>query len=82
MTDLNLQLKRLGYFHAALLLGCLAGCSQQHAFIDSSKQTRDADRQLLKQVSYEEPVKPDCGSATCGEPPPFALDSDAAQAQY
>ena len=61
-----------------MLAGCLAGCSQHHAFINSSKQTKEADRQLLKQVSYEEVATPANERTRMCNSAPFALDTDSA----
>jgi outer membrane protein TolC len=66
----------------AAALVCLGGCSPSRPFAASSKQTAELDQQLLKQVSYEEVATPSCGSTACSEPPPFALDKDAPEAEY
>src|SRR4051794_3718515 len=66
----------------ALLVACLSGCSQHSAFVDKSNQAKEADRQLLKQVSYEEVIKPETERAECGTPAPFALDTDSANVSY
>ena len=65
-----------------ILAGSLAGCSQHQAFINSRKETKETDRQLLKQVNYEEAVKPAAERPECAEPAPFALDTDSASVQY
>jgi outer membrane protein TolC len=65
-----------------VLAGCLAGCSQHHAFITESKQTKETDRQLLKQVSYEESDKITTESSQCATPAPFALNADSAAVSY
>src|SRR5437870_1966505 len=82
MNELFQKLKRHSWLQAAILAGFLAGCSQQHVFVDSRKQSKEEDRQLLKQVSYEEVVKPVVEQPGCVEPAPFALDSDASSVQY
>ncbi len=66
----------------AMIVGCLAGCSQHHAFVDNVKQTKEADRQLLKQVSYEEDATQANERTECATPAPFALDSDSASVTY
>src|SRR5262245_49576421 len=81
MTDLFQLLKRR-WLPGAMLASCLAGCSHQHAFVDSTKQTRIADREMLKQVSYEEVAKPANEQPGCVEPAPFNLDTDSATVQY
>ncbi len=81
MTDLAQKFKR-HWILGALLTGCLAGCSQHHAFIDNNKQSKEADRQLLKQVSYDEVVKPENERPECTTQQPFALDSDSASVPY
>ena len=65
---------------AAAAVGCAPGCTQHSAFINSAKETKEADRQLLKQVSYEQEVKPTVDRAESGAPAPFALDTDSAGA--
>src|SRR5262245_4725563 len=67
---------------AAAVVGCAAGCTQHSVFIDNKKETKEADRQLLKQVSYEEVAKPTVDRAECATPAPFALDSDSANINY
>src|SRR4051812_11648543 len=69
------------WFLGAMVVGCVTGCSQHHAFVANSKQTKEADRQLLKQVSYEEVATPTNERADCA-PAPFALDSDSATVAY
>jgi hypothetical protein len=70
------------WLFGAMIVGCLAGCSQHHAFVDNVKQTKEADRQLLKQVSYEEVATPASEGTEFASPAPFALDSDSASASY
>jgi hypothetical protein len=64
------------------VVGCATGCTQHSAFINSAKETKEADRQLLKQVSYEQEVKPTVDRAECAAPAPFALDTDSANVNY
>ena len=52
------------------------------AFVDNSKQTKEADRQLLKQVSYESIAPPTDERIECTTPAPFALDTDSASVSY
>src|SRR5438128_2052940 len=82
MNELLQILKPRLWLQAAILAGFLVGCSQQHVFVNSRKQSKEEDRQLLKQVSYEEIVKPVAEQPGCVEPQPFALDSDPASVQY
>jgi hypothetical protein len=67
---------------AAAVVGCAMGCTQHSAFINSAKETKEADRQLLKQVSYEQEVKPTVDRADCAAPAPFALDTESANVNY
>jgi hypothetical protein len=62
----------------AIAIVILAGCSQQKPFVDSGKPAEDFDRDLLKQVSYDEHVEGLPPGAVVVEPPPFALDTDSA----
>ncbi len=66
----------------AIAVAILTGCSQQQPFVDSGKQAEDFDRDLLKQVSYEEEVDGLPPGAVVVEPPPFALDTDSATIEY
>ena len=64
----------------ALLI--FVGCSQQQSFVDSGKPPEELDKQLLKQVSYEEHVEGLPPGAIIAEPPPFALDTDSSTVPY
>jgi outer membrane protein TolC len=66
----------------AIAIVILTGCSQQQPFVDSGKQAEDFDRDLLKQVSYQEEVEDLPPGAVVAEPPPFALDTDSATIDY
>jgi outer membrane protein TolC len=66
----------------AIAVAILTGCSHQEPFVDSGKQAEDFDRDLLKQVSYEEEVDGLPPGAVVVEPPPFALDTDSATIEY
>lgn len=66
----------------AVALILLAGCSQQHTFIDSGNRAESIDKQLLQQVSYDEPVASEAPFADISEPAPFALDRDPAAIEY
>jgi outer membrane protein TolC len=66
----------------AIAIAILTGCSQQKPFVDSGREAEDFDRDLLKQVSYEENVEGLPPGAVVAEPPPFALDSDSAAVDY
>ncbi|HEX2476240.1 MAG TPA: TolC family protein [Lacipirellulaceae bacterium] len=66
----------------AIAIAILTGCSQQQPFVDSGKEAEDFDRDLLKQVSYEEEVDGLPPGAVVVEPPPFALDTDSASIAY
>jgi outer membrane protein TolC len=64
----------------ALLI--FVGCSQPQTFVDSGKSPEAVDSQLLKQVSYEEPIEGLPPGAIIAEPPPFALDTDSSTVPY
>lgn len=66
----------------AIAIAILTGCSQQQPFVDSGKPAEDFDRDLLKQVSYEETVEDLPPGAVVVEPPPFALDTDSSTIAY
>jgi outer membrane protein TolC len=66
----------------AIAVAILTGCSHQEPFVDSGKQAEDFDRDLLKQVSYEEEVDGLPPGEVIVEPPPFALDTDSATIPY
>ena len=66
----------------AIAIAILSGCSHQQPFVDSGKEAEDFDRDLLKQVSYEEEVDGLPPGAVVVEPPPFALDTDSATIEY
>lgn len=75
------QLGRLSVLLAVTLIG-VVGCSHKRPFVDNSEQTKAADEQLLKQVSYEEAVDPKSDDIICQEPAPFALEKDSPQIEY
>jgi outer membrane protein TolC len=66
----------------AIAIAILTGCSQQQPFVDSGREAEDFDRDLLKQVSYQEEVDGLPPGAVVVEPPPFALDTDSATIEY
>ncbi|HJQ80129.1 MAG TPA: TolC family protein, partial [Lacipirellulaceae bacterium] len=66
----------------AIAIAILTGCSQQQPFVDSGKPAQEFDRDLLKQVSYEETVEGLPPGAVVVEPPPFALDTDSSTIAY
>ncbi len=66
----------------AIAVLIFVGCSQPQTFVDSGKSTEAIDKQLLKQVSYEEPIEGLPPGAIIAEPPPFALDTDSSAVPY
>jgi outer membrane protein TolC len=66
----------------AIAVAILTGCSQQQTFVDSGKPGEEIDRELLKQVSYEEHADGLPPGAVIAEPPPFALDTDSSTIDY
>ena len=81
---MNCPTQQLGrkFFVCVVASSLLVGCSNQQTFVASSKQSKEADEQLLRQVSYEEPVETSAANVVFAEPPPFALDTDSAEVVY
>lgn len=67
---------------AAVALASIVGCSHDRPFVDTSAKVKEADQQLLKQVTYEEPIGDASEGMICNEPPPFALEKDSPEVDY
>lgn len=66
---------------SALALAFVTGCSHPAAIFESAAEPAHLD-QLLKQVSYDEPIEPSTDSFMTAEATPFALDRDPAAIDY